>query len=192
MRTRLDVDLRDEILLTDFRELVKENNKKKFKKYYAVEVSNAIKFYMAAYDFKDYRNIIEGQSPFNLLGSIPHLHAHSKPVFDQKNVYFVTKFFKVFYDLDIVKPETITRFIKKTLVISDPRAVKNWKIFLKDIEWVDPHATGWEILLTEKSLYNLLGEDPTGIYDPYRNDVLRAFGGEPIKNEKSRAEMRRG
>lgn len=192
--SRLDIDLRDKVLLGDFREFVKEFHNGKFKQFYRLEINNALKFYLAANDYKNYRDLLENENDVRSIIIPGAMCAPPKPVFDQKMVYFVTQFFKKYYGTEKVKTENLTKFIKKTLLISEKRSIQNKKQFLCDIGWVKAWATGgWEIRLKKDSLFKLIGEDPTGVYDPnekYRNEVESIFNAK-LATEESKATIRR-
>lgn len=195
MTSRLDIDLRDENILEDFRDFVKQKYKGKFKKFYGFEIKNALKFYLAAHNYENYMSLIESEDSLQYLSLGSPMHTHPKPVFDQRSLYFIIKFFKKFHKEDKIKVEALNKFIKSTLIISDNRAVKNWRIFLCDIKWVKAWATeGWDILMDEKSLYKLLGEDPTGTYDPkneYINEASSIFKARTASDEISKASIKR-
>lgn len=193
--SRIDLDLEDEKLLDDFKEFVKNTHKGRIKEFYRYEVRNALKSYLAANNYKNYRSIIEEGSQLSYLVLSPTLHTHSKPGFDKRHKNFLIKFFKEFYPESgkRVSNKRIIEFIIKTLSVSDKRAKGDWLEFIEIIGWIELDHGKWFIKLTETSLYDLLGEDPTGVYDPnekYRNEAESIFNAK-VATEESRPGIRR-
>lgn len=198
MSSRIDLDLQDEILLKDFKKFVKEIHEGKFRKFYRYEIRQAFKFYLAANHVGKYPQLVKKEIELNYLLLPDALHTHRKPVYDQTHVIFLTKFFQTY--LKTKKPlskSEVVGFIKSSLLIKDKRAVDGWIDFLEDLGWisnkrgrVEGGEVGLIIDLSEKSLFKLLGEDPTGTYRPYNNEISKIFNAQPVSYE-SNARVRR-
>ncbi len=195
MITRINMDLEDEKLMKSFRELVNDLHDGKFKQFYRYEVTQAFKLYLAAHHREDYPKIVENDKSLKYLIIPQLLHTQSSRSFDKRHVDFLIKFFKTYLTMtqkEVSKSEIIG-FIKSSLLIKDKRAVDGWIVFLNEIGWVIFHLGKPVINLKEKSLFDLLGEDPTGTYQPYKNDILKSnsiLKANPVLNEDSRARIR--
>lgn len=105
-------------------------------------------------------------------------------------------FFKEYHSKtgENISKKRITRTIKSARLIKDKRAVNEWYEFLEDIGWAEPNYDKWIIKIDEKSLYELLGEDPTGTYDPnneYINEANSIFKARIVSDENYRAGVKR-
>ena len=148
--------------------------------------------YLALHHKGKYPQLVKKDSNLNYHIIPDTLHTHRKPSFDQTHVIFLIKFFKTYLHVKKEPQKSeLVGFIKSALLIKDKRAVEGWLLFLEDIGWLKHHMDNIKITLTKKSLFDLLGEDPTGTYRPYNKEISRVFNAKPVVNEEPRAAIRR-